>query len=426
MLPKSLLQKFKNLPSWPGVYLFWDKGGRIIYVGKSTSIAKRVLSYARAKNLQVKTRKMVRAIADVSYIKVFSEFEALMLEADLIKKHQPFFNVVAKDDKSPLYIKISSDPIPLVTLTRQTETTQKEYLKGPFPSSGEARNTLRIIRKIFSYCQHKKPRRPCLYVHLGLCPYPYQSSFLLANYQKNIKNIKKLLSGKVRQLVEQLKREIDESAKKEKFEEAQIFKKQIESLERLLRAYHSPIEFLRQPTLVDDFTAERLKDLKTAIGLSKISRRIECYDISQLAGEAACGSMVVFTNGQPDRSEYRRFKIKQKKKTDDYAMIQEVLTRRLKNDWPEPDLIIIDGGRGHLNSALSILTKFRKNFPIISLAKKYEEIYTPFKVFPMRLPAQSPTRQLVEAIRDEAHRFAVAYHRLLRSKHMLPQNLLRY
>lgn len=415
----KLKTKVSKLPNEPGVYIFFDNTGEVIYAGKSVSLKKRVISYFTYKDLGQKTAAMVKKIADVKFIKVFSEFEALLLESELIKKYKPFFNVQAKDDKSPLYIKIEDNQIPLVTTVRKDQAQKNVFVKGPFPSGAKTRQVLKIIRKIFPYCHHKNPKRPCLYVHLGLCPYPYQSPEAKTKYLSTVKKIKQLLSGKTSMLIKKLTGEMQSLSNQKKYEEAQAVKYQIENIQKILREYTSPAEFIQTPTLVDDLTLMRLKDLKDNLDLPHVPKRMECYDISNLGGLQATGSMAVFTNGLPDKSQYRRFKIKFAHKPDDYEMLREVLTRRLKNKWQLPDLIIVDGGRGQLNSALSILAKFKVSIPVISLAKRFEDIYTPKKVIPVSLPKESPARQLLQSIRDEAHRFAVNYHRLLRSKAFL-------
>lgn len=208
----------------------------------------------------------------------------------------------------------------------------------------------------------------------------------------------------------------------QQYEEAQAIKNQLQKLEYLTATYHAPQEFLERPTLVDDLTTNRLEDLKKVLNLSKLPRRIECYDISNIGGKLATGAMAVFENGTKSPHQYRRFRIKFSQKPNDYQMLNEVLTRRWKNDWPKPDLVIIDGGRGQLNTALSIISKFRLNIPVVSLAKRFEEIYVPQKILPIKLPKESPSRQLAQAIRDEAHRFAITYHRLLRSRDLLEKN----
>lgn len=428
---QNLKDQLKKIPNSPGIYLFYDGNHNLIYVGKSISIRKRVASYFRVSrenklsyftktSLGPKTDLMVQKIAKVASIKVFSEFEALLLEAELIRKNQPFFNSIAKDDKSPIYIKITNETIPLISLVRKKNLyANKSNVFGPFPSAKTAREILKIIRKIFPYCHHKNPKKPCLYVHLGLCPYPYQSEESQRSYIKTTAKIKKLLSGQIKALMLQLTREMKKYSKAQLYEEAGLVKKQIEKLQYLTTTYHAPTEFLEQPTLVDDLTIGRLKDLQSILNLPKAPKRIECYDISNLGGNLAVGSMVVFTNGAPDKSQYRKFKIKFTTKPNDYEMIKEVLARRLKNSWAIPDLIIIDGGREQLNAARSITSKYKFATFIASLAKRFEQIYTQDRVLPISLPKESPGRQLAQQIRDEAHRFAITYHRLLRSKQLL-------
>ena len=425
MIPQTkseLKTKIANLPDSPGVYKFFAKNGKLLYVGKSVSVKKRVSSYFSAKNLGPKTNTLVKQVADIRFIKVFSEFEALLLESEIIKANKPFFNTVAKDDKSPLYIKITNDPIPLVTVTRREKPLKGIFLKGPFPSAKTTREVLKMIRKIFPYCHHRDPLKPCLFVHLGLCQYPYQSEKAKLEYLDSIERIKKLLSGKSKALLNELIGEMKILSLSQIYEEAQKIKEQIKKLQYITSTYHAPTEFLKQPTLVNDLTLARLQDLKMQLALAKIPRRIECYDISNFAGTLATGSMVVFENGQKAQREYRRFKIKFTSRPNDYEMIKEVLTRRLRNNWPKPNLVIIDGGRGHLNYALGVFNKFKENIPVVAIAKRLETIHTPTKILPIVLPKDSPARLLVQTIRDEAHRFAITYHRLLRSKNLLKQN----
>ena len=412
----TLKKTIANLPQTPGIYQFYDKDKKLLYVGKSVSIKHRVNSYFTSKNLGPKTTLLVKNIKDIKYIKVFSEFEALLLEAELIRTHKPFFNIEAKDDKSPIYIKISNGLIPLLSTTRKEKTKKGIFLKGPFPSAKTTKAILKQLRKIFPYCQHKNPKTPCLFVHLGLCPYPYGTAKAKEKYTKDIVKIKTLLSGKSKVLIRELKAEMQCAARELRFEDAQLVKKQMLNLQYLTTTYTTPREFMERPTLVDDLTMARLKDIKKELGLKKLPRRIECYDISNFQGTNATGSMVVFINGQSDKGQYRRFKIKFTNKPNDYEMIREVIARRLKNDWPEADLMIIDGGIGQLNSAIGMITKYKKKIPIVSLAKRLEEIYIPDTKVPISLPAQSPARQLVQALRDEAHRFAIGYHKLLRAK----------
>lgn len=412
----NIKKVIKDLPQKPGIYQFFDKDENLLYVGKSVSIKNRVSSYFSNKNLGPKTKELVKNISDIKYIKVFSEFEALLLESDLIRQHQPFYNIIAKDDKSPIYIKITRSNVPIIEVTRKPENFKNDFVKGPFPSAKTTKEILRLIRKIFPYCQHKNPKKPCLYVHLGLCPYPYESEKAKLNYQKDIAKIKKLLTGKSNLLIRNLQKEMGSFSKKLLYEDAQNIKNQMQKLEYLETTYYSPKDFLATPGLVDDLQLARLVDLRKVLGLAKIPRRLECYDISNIQGKHATGAMAVFINGQTAKDQYRRFKIKFTKTPNDFEMLKEVLARRFKNEWPVADLIIIDGGKGQLSSAISIAQKYNIQTPIISLAKRYEEIYTDKSNIPIKLVLNSPARQLVQAIRDEAHRFAITYHRLLRSK----------
>jgi excinuclease ABC subunit C len=419
MLSKSLKNQITKLPDSPGVYKYYDNRGTLLYVGKSVSVKKRVSSYFKDKILDGKTALLVSKITKVEFIKVFSEFEALLLEAELIRKHQPFFNIQSKDDKSPIYIKITAGPVPQITLTRKEKPRKGVFVRGPFPSAKTTREVLRLIRGIFPYCHHKNPKGPCLYVHLGLCPYPYKDEQSRQNYLIEISKIKKLLSGKGTSLVRELTKKMNGQAQKQNYEEAAKIKEQIRKLQFISTTYRTPREFMESPTLVDDLLMQKLTELKNVLELDKVPRRIECYDIANISGKLATGSMVVFTNGAPDKSQYRRFRIKFTHKPDDYEMLREVIARRLKNDWALADVMIIDGGKGQLNAALTVMHKYKVNTKVISLAKRLEEIFTPDKVLPISLPKENPARQLVQALRDEAHRFANAYHAHLRSKHML-------
>ncbi len=416
---KSLASTIKQLPNSPGIYQFYDDKGELIYVGKSVSLKKRVASYFTTKNLGPKTNMLVKKIKSVKTIKVFSEFEALLLESELIRTNKPFFNIIAKDDKSPIYIKISNDAIPLITLSRKVSPKRGVFIKGPFPSTKVTKEILKMTRRIFPYCQHNNPKKPCLFVHLGLCPYPKQSEDAKKQYKSIIKKIKKLLSGDIKKLIKELAGEMHHASQKQEYEQAQTIKRQIQNLEFLTTVFRTPREFLERPTLVDDLAHARLKDLKDKLSLENLPKRIECYDISNLQGKQATGSMVVFKNGQPEKAQYRRFMIRFSQKPNDYLMLKEVLTRRFNNNWPIPDLIIIDGGKGQLNAVTPIVNKVNANIQIVSLAKRLEEIYAPSKILPISLHKESPARQLAQAIRDEAHRFAITYHKHLRSKQFL-------
>lgn len=416
---KDLKSQIKGLPRAPGIYQFYDEKGALLYVGKSKDLKKRASSYFRSKNLGPKTEQLVKKIKYIKYIKVFSEFEALMLESDLIRKNQPFYNIISRDDKSPVYIKISGEPIDLITLARKPQIEEGDFVKGPLPSAKMAKLILKRVRRIFPYCQHANPKKPCLYVHLGLCPYPYRDKTAQREYLKSINHIKKLLNGKSKTLFKELTTEMKISSEEQNYEEAAVVKRQIQNLEYLTTRFHDPRDFLEAPNLVDDKITERLTSLQNLLGLPDIPNRIECYDISNIQGKMATGSMVVFTNGQPDKREYRRFKIKFLETPNDFLMMRQVLSRRFKNYWPHPSLIVVDGGKGQLRVAFDVLRSLKLKIPVISLSKRREEIFMPNLKNPIRLQADSPARQLVQATRDEAHRFAITYHRQLRSLRFL-------
>lgn len=406
----------KTIPQKPGIYLFKDKKKEIIYVGKSVNLRERVRQYLRPQlRLGVKTQKMISEIAGVEYHLVQSEVESLLLETSLIKKYRPKYNIAWKDDKSHLYIKVTiGDEIPIITTARRELETPTIKLYGPFPSASTVRYVLRTLRRIFPYCQHKRQQKSCLWVHLGLCPDPYHNNH--SSYRQSIQNIMLFLEGKNKTLLVRLEREMKKAARKERFEEAAQLKKQIESLKYVTSSFIKPEEYLKHPSLYEDLVTERLNDLKSVLELKKIPQRIEAYDISNISGKEATGSMIVFSNGEPDKSEYRKFKIRFKSTPDDVFMIKEILIRRLKNKWPLPNLILVDGGRGQLNAVLSVLSQNSLNLPVVGLAKREEELYLPDKSSPLKLPATSPALQFLRYIRDEAHRFAITYHKKLRRR----------
>ena len=203
-MPSEIRTQIQNLPKAPGIYQFFDEKGSLLYVGKSKDIKKRVSSYFTSTNLGPKTEQLVEKIKDIKYIKVFSEFEALMLESDLIRKNQPFYNIISRDDKSPIYIKIAKEKIPLIALVRKPQVSKDDFVKGPLPSAKIAKLILKKVRRIFPYCQHKNSKKPCLYVHLGLCPYPYKDKESKHEYLMTVNRIKKLLGGRIKTLKREL------------------------------------------------------------------------------------------------------------------------------------------------------------------------------------------------------------------------------
>lgn len=434
--------KADKIAETSGVYLFKDKRGEIIYIGKALNLKKRVKSYFQKEILEFKTRRLIKEIKKIETIKTESGFEALLLEGKLIKKHQPKYNTRWRDDKRPLYIKISAEEFPKVSTARGEDDLpagrqgKTSTYFGPFPSAKIVRNTLKFLRKIFPFCSNKKlGKKPCFYSHLKLChPCP---NFIINNQNKekiklkrkylaNIKSLKAVLSGKSGLVIKKLKREMLLKAKEMRFEGAQKIKEQIKQLEYLATPRLSVAEYLKNPNLYEDLRLKELKDLyrflKPQVTGLKFPKKIEGYDISNIAGKQASGSMVVFIDGQPEKSQYRKFKIKLKERPDDIAMIKEVLRRRLHHkDWLLPNIIVVDGGKGQVTAALNALEKLDLKIPVLGLAKKLEEIiiFSQGKFLKLKLKKRSPALQLLQKVRDEAHRFAKRYHLFLRKKNML-------
>lgn len=427
-IKKSL---YKFLPQEPGVYLFLDDKDRVLYVGKARNLKNRVSSYFENKNLGTKTGILVSKIVKIEYTQVGSEVESLLLEASYIKKHNPPFNVKMMDGKAYPLIQITiKDKYPKVLVARRTDDPESLYF-GPYPNPGSMKLVLRTARRIFpfqSVINHKK--RICLYNHLGLCPCPpvFDSPELKKTYSKNIKNLIRFFEGNARSVVKELEKERDNLSEKEKFEAAQKMQRQIDAINLILNPVKRPFEYDINPNLLSDIRKKELDELlenlkNNGVGIKSLNR-IECFDISNISGKMSTGSMVVFINGEKDTSSYRRFKISPLiTGPNDFAMMEEVVRRRMKHfdDWGVPNLIIVDGGKGQISSALKVLRKEHERTPVIGLAKKDEIIITSaFKL--IRLPKDSEALKLVMRIRDEAHRFAITYHKKLRSRYLQDQS----
>lgn len=414
----------KHLPSSAGVYLFKDQFDRIIYVGKAINLKNRIGSYFKKNLNSAKTQLLVEKISKFEIVKVESEIEALILEAKLIKQYQPEYNSQLKDDKDYLYILISREEYPAVLTGRKQDLQKAQTYFGPFPSSLSARMTLKTIRKIVPFRINCKPNstRACLSVHLGLCPGVCQGSISAKDYQKNIAKIKRFLNGDTKWVLAQFEKEVKIYSKKQEFEKAQGVQKKIFAIKNITQKVESVEKYLSGPDILESKYQGQLNNLAQILGLASIPRRIECYDISNISGTNSTGSMVVLIDGQISKNDYRRFKIKTVSGINDPAMIKEVLQRRFSNSWPMPDLIIVDGGKSQLAAALSVLDKNKLGIPVVGLAKKLEELHIPNKKLPIRLPNNSPALYLVQKIRDEAHRFAISYHRYLRSQRFLKKD----
>jgi excinuclease ABC subunit C len=420
-LSEKLTAKLKTLPKEPGVYFHKDAKGTIIYIGKAAVLKNRVSSYfQQSRHRDAKTSLLVGEIVDLDWITVDSEAEALFLESEFIKRYKPKYNIDLRDDKHFIYIKIPmQDEWPVITYVRRPMDDKATYF-GPFTSSDAVRAAMRQLRKVFPYVTHSvnpMPKRGCLHYHIGLCPGPECGAITSAEYKRSLRRLMLYLHGEKTKLTDQLEKEMKRAAKKQDFELAANRRNQLNNL----RAMAKKMIFSDKETF-DLSRDQALVGLADRLQLVGLPRRIECYDISHLQGSDNVASMVVFTDGVPNKEEYRRFKMRLVG-NDDFAHMREVMQRRFtgKNleQWLKPDLLVIDGGKGQLSSALSVLDELGIAIPAIGLAKREEEIIRRlptggFEV--IQLPLSSHVLQLLQRVRDEAHRFAVTYHGILRGK----------
>lgn len=428
----SLSRQSVRLPSRPGVYLFKGEAEEVMYVGKSINIRERVKSHIVSKG--TKARRMVAASTQVEAIPVFSELDALLLESQLIREYLPRFNSASRDDKHPLYIKVTaSDAFPKVLTSRREDEKSSRYF-GPFPASSTVRTVLRQIRKVFPYCSQKSiSRRGCFYSNIGLCnPCPDEilniknpklKMELKKEYSNNIRRILLLLSGRKSVLEDRLKLQMGILSKAEKFEEAGLIRDQITRLNYITQPYTKTGAYLENPYLVEDLRSVELKAIKSVLkpyfNQLKLPKRIECFDVAHISGEDATCSLVTFINGEPEKNLYRRFRIKFGKTSDDLVMLSEAFGRRLNHlsDWGTPDLVLVDGGKGQVGVLRQVLKSRHLDIPMVGLAKRFEEVVVPLKqnrFVGIRLGRDNPALKILQRLRDEAHRFARAYHFKLR------------
>lgn len=419
----KITNKLKQLPKQPGVYFHKDAAGKIIYIGKAASLKHRVGSYfQQSRHRDFKTKILVSEICDLDWITVDSEVEALFLESEFIKRYKPKYNIDLRDDKHFIYIKIPmKDRWPVVTFVRRPLDDGAEYF-GPYTSSDAVRKAMRQLRKVFPYVTHvvdPMPKRACLQFHLGLCPGPEVDAIDPVSYKRSLRRLMMYFRGEKTKLVTQLEKEMTRASKQKNFEMAATRRDQLRNLEALGKQM-----IFGDKETFDLSMDQALVGLTDRLNLKGLPRRIEAYDISHLQGTDNVASMVVFQDGVPHKEEYRRFKMRLVG-NDDFAHMREVIRRRFSGlnleKWPKPDLIIIDGGKGQLSAALGVLDEFGINIPTIGLAKREEEIIrrhnNQFEI--IRLPLSSHVLKLLQRVRDEAHRFAITYHGILRSKRQI-------
>lgn len=437
----------KKLPKKPGVYCF--KNREILYIGKATDIKERVKNHFSQPGFRENV--FLEKTNRIGFIKTAAEIDALILEAKLIKKCQPKYNVIWKDDKNYFYVAKTHEDFPQIFITHQPKrelrskkydlgNTKKQRTKifgssdfnlqtsfvGPFVDGKALKQTLKILRKVFPYRSCKNlPKKPCLWYQLDRClapcllksnlgtQIPSASNRIKKESQENVENIFKIIKGEKNQVVKKLEKEMKDASKFQYFEKAASIRDQIWSLKKIF----SHFKILDQEPEIEDW--EKIEDkIKRILKIRKTISRIEAYDVSDIQGQKATGSMVTFLKGKPNKDFYRKFKIKIEAKPNDVAMIKEILGRRLKHkEWPYPDLILIDGGKNQLNAALSTINN--KKIIVTALAKRKNELYLKNRK-PMlikNLPRE--IFNLLMQLRDEAHRFAISYHKKLREKGLL-------
>lgn len=524
----------ENIPKKPGVYIMRDKDDRIIYIGKAKNLSNRVKSYFRETLDRPKTQILMSHYDNIEYIITNSEKEALILEANLIKKHRPPYNIRLKDDKRYPYVKITNEKFPRLLITRNLSKNGSFY--GPFTDVGSVRKTVKFLKSLFKIRTCRNMDGPCLNSQIDLCYAPCAGRISEEEYKEIINKIDLFFQGKYSAIVRNLKKEMKEAANNQEYEKAAVIRDQINSIEEIMNKqfveladddldqdviaiseheenvivivmavrngkiigkddflmsgteYNSRDEiifsFIQQyygynrhvpkQIIVDqrvmetDLLEDWLKDLrgnkvyikvpekgiklrllkmaqknadiikhqkkdlsnslielKKYLKLNKIPKVIEGYDISNISGKMAVGSKVSFLDGKPNKKKYKHFKIKTPG-PNDFEMMKELLTRRLKmiNQDPEPDLIVIDGGKGQLGMACQVLKEMNlSHIPIIGLAKEFEEIYLPNSKRPIIIPKNNKALYLLQQVRDESHRFAITYHRKLRSKKISESSL---
>jgi excinuclease ABC subunit C len=400
-----------------------DARREILYIGKAKSLRKRVLSYFRVPALLPKIAILMNRVRSIDHIDTPTEVDALLLEAHLIRKHQPRYNQDLKDDKSFLLLKITREKFPRVCITRQKAPAgrqsrdKKADYYGPYTDAKLLHHAVNLMNALFPIrkCQ-KLPKTACLYHHIGQCIAPCIRPEVKPEYDRLINEVKHFLGGGKKSFTQYLNDRMERASRELRFEDAQFFKEQIDALSKLRKKRFLP----KNPG--QGISLSATIELKQRLKLERIPERIVCFDVSNVQGDQSVASKVSFYRELPDKFGYRRYKIRGVSGVNDYAMIAEALTRMLRaikegrEDFM-PDLIMIDGGRGHLNTAARVLAREgMAMIELISIAKQFERIHSLKFRAPLVMASDSPALYLLKKIRDEAHRFAIMYHRKLKSK----------
>ncbi len=420
MIPKDVKIKNGKLPDEPGVYLMKDAAGEVIYVGKATSLKRRVTSYFqgdRTDDRGERIAQMVSGIRTIDYITKPTVIEALILEANLIKYYFPPYNVKDKDNKSFLYLVITKEDFPKPLLVRGTEIgddASKKYkaVFGPYTSPRSLRAALDLIRRAIPWSTCESPKadakrepRACFYYHLHQCPGVCIGAVSKKDYGKIIRDLIKFFEGKKDNLLKQYKKEMAAASKAKRFEDAVELRDKIYFLEHI-----QDVAILKR----EDNDVDKIREGEAPVNLYG---RIEGYDISNISGTSSVASMVVFEDGAPAKAEYRKFRIKTVVGSNDVASMRETLMRRFRNPWRKPDLLLIDGGAPQVNAAIQVVRHFGLGIPVVGLAKgpdrKKDKLVCDNNNLEICKICERHKDLLVK-VRDEAHRFAITYHRKLR------------
>ncbi len=418
-----------DVPAAPGIYIYRDIFGKVIYVGKAANLRKRMSHYFQASRERLsdpKLRSLIKSIATWEYQQVKNEDEALLLESRLIKEYAPRYNILMRDDKRFQMIKIDLNaPFPRLKLARVRKNDGAKYF-GPFPKGGALKPTLEFLSARFGLCSCT-PRIPdashhkhCLKRIVKDCCEPCVGKVTREEYMAKVDQMLGILNGSIKELIDELHEQMQQQATARKFELAGKYRDIITNIETIFGVKKRSFRFAR---ILSPTGEDAVKDLQQALGMKEAPRIIEGFDISNIGGQLAVASMVHFEDGHPVTKRYRRFKIREVHQSDDFAMMQEVIKRhygrKVKDNLPFPDLIMVDGGKGQLNAALISWVETQcPPRPIIGLAKKQEEIFLPGRSEPLLLDRHRPALRLLQALRDEAHRFAVNYHRQLRNRRL--------
>ncbi len=420
MIPSIIKIKNDKLPECPGVYLMKNAEGTVIYVGKATSLKRRVPNhFIRPHSPQI--AEMTTKVVEIDYIEKPTALEALILEANLIKYYFPKYNIRDRDNKSFLYLVITDEDFPRPLLIRGTDLEEQQAKKakavfGPYTSPRSLRAALDYIRKIFpwSTCLPGQPRA-CFYVHLGLCPGVCIGTADKKAYAKTIRDLIAFFEGRKEEIVKRYQKEMKKLAAEQRFEEATVIRNRLFSLEHI-----QDIAIMKR----EDEEVDRIREGEAPIDLYG---RIEGYDISNISGTSSVASMVVFENGAPAKAEYRKFRIKSVVGANDVASLQEVLMRRFRNDWRKPDLLLIDGGLPQVHAVEQVIHHLNLGIPVVGIAKgperKRNDVICGSKVNKAICDICEKQVDLLAAVRDEAHRFAIGYHRNLRGRRFLGKDV---